>query len=71
MLRLFGIITLIIAIGIAFMCFRIFLGRRFPNLHLDGNKAMRKKGIGCVQSMDAAERKENPHRVSEKHKTAK
>ena len=71
MLRLFGIITLIIAIGIAFMCFKILLGCRFPHLHLDGNKAMHKRGIGCVQSMDAAERRENPHRVAEKHKTTK
>ncbi len=32
---------------------------------------MRKQGIHCVQSMDAMERKENPHRVSERSYTNK
>ena len=41
---------------------------RFPNTHVGHSAAMRKRGITCVQSMDAMERKENPHRINEKRK---
>ena len=71
MLRLFAIITLIIAIGIALMSIKVLLGKRFPNTHLEGNKEMRKRGIGCVQSMDAQMRKQSPHRVAEKQQKTK
>ncbi len=41
---------------------------RFPNTHVGHSAAMRKRGITCVQSMDAMERKENPHRINEHSK---
>lgn len=57
---------LIIAICMLFLCVRLFFGRRFVNSHVDGNPALRRRGIRCVQSMEAAERRPNPHRVREK-----
>lgn len=38
---------------------------RFPNTHIGHSAAMRKRGITCVQSMDHAERIENPNRIAE------
>lgn len=45
---------LIVAICIAFLAIKIILKKngRFPNTHVSGSKAMRKRGIGCVQSQD-------------------
>lgn len=55
------ITLLIVAICIALLGVRIFFfkGGRFPNTHVSGNKALRKKGIGCVQSQDKEARKPN------------
>ena len=62
-----------VAISIALLCIRILLvkGGRFRSMHIGASPAMRKQGIHCVQSMDAMERKENPHRVSERSYTNK
>jgi hypothetical protein len=38
---------------------------RFPNGHVSGSKALRDKGITCMQSQDFAMRLPNPHRVAE------
>jgi hypothetical protein len=38
---------------------------RFPNTHVSGNKAMRKRGIKCAQSQDRDARRENPMAVKE------
>ena len=38
---------------------------RFPNTHVGGNKAMRQRGIKCVQSQDRDARRENPMAVRE------
>ena len=46
------ITVLIVAICIALLSIGIFLKGKFPNTHVSGNKALRKKGIGCVQSQD-------------------
>ena len=54
-----GICVLLLSIGIIFK-------KKFPNTHVSGNKALRKKGIGCVQSQDREARKENPHRIAER-----
>lgn len=67
MLKPFLIIVGLIAVAIALFCIKLFFGRKFVNMHIDGNKSLNKKGIHCVQSMDARERQENPNRVSEKH----
>ncbi len=47
------ITLLIVAICIVLLGVKVFFGRgRFPNGHVSGNKAMRDRGIGCVQSQD-------------------
>ncbi|MCD8318694.1 MAG: hypothetical protein LUC45_07610 [Paraprevotella sp.] len=59
---------IIVAISMGFLAIKILLKRtgRFPNTHIGGSQAMRKRGITCVQTMDALERTENPHRISER-----
>lgn len=54
MLETVLITLLIVALCIVLLGVRIFFvkGGRFPNSHVSGNKAMREKGIGCVQSQD-------------------
>ena len=54
------ITLLIVAICVLLLGVKVFFvrGGRFPNTHVSGNKALRDKGIGCVQSQDrAAQRK--------------
>ena len=48
------ITLLIVAICVVLLGVRIFFvkGGKFPNSHVSGNKAMRDRGIGCVQSQD-------------------
>ena len=62
--------TLIIAISIALLSITIIIKKngRFPNTHVGGNKAMRKRGIKCVQSQDKDARRENQQRVNETSK---
>ncbi|MBP5318334.1 MAG: hypothetical protein J6Y77_02905 [Paludibacteraceae bacterium] len=42
------------------MGYRVFFTKngRFPNTHVSGSAALRKKGIGCVQSQDREARRE-------------
>lgn len=58
MLKIILLTVLIIAFSMAFMCIRVLFKKngRFPNTHVSGNKYMRSKGIGCVQSQDYAAR---------------
>ena len=58
----------IVAICVFFLCIGILIKGRFPSLHVSGNKEMRKKGIGCVQSQDREARKENKHAIAEREK---
>lgn len=48
------ITLLIVAVCIALLGVKVFFmkGGKFPNGHVGNNKAMQKKGIGCVQSQD-------------------
>ncbi|WP_300813964.1 hypothetical protein [uncultured Bacteroides sp.] len=48
------ITLLIVAVCIALLGGKVFFvkGGKFPNSHVSGNKAMRDRGIGCVQSQD-------------------
>ncbi len=39
---------------------------KFPNIHVGSNPAMRKRGIGCVESQDRQAQKGNPLAVNEK-----
>ena len=63
MLKL-ALITLgIVALSVLFLCIKMLLkpGSKFGSTHIGGSKAMRDKGIHCVQSMDALERQEKVH----------
>ena len=59
---------LIVAICIVLLGVKVFFvkGGKFPNGHVSGNKAMRDRGIGCVQSQDREAQKENPHAIPER-----
>lgn len=61
---------LIIAISFALLSITIIIKKkgRFPNIHIGGNKNMRKRGIKCAQSQDRDARKENPMAVKETNK---
>ena len=54
MLKTLLITLALVAVSVALLCIRIILakGGRFPNIHVGGNKHLREKGIGCVQSQD-------------------
>lgn len=70
MLKTLLFTTLIIAISIALLAITIIIKKngRFPNIHVGGNKEMRKRGIKCVQSQDNDARKKTPHAVNETSK---
>ncbi len=54
MLKTLIFTLLIVAIAVILLCIKIIFVKngRFPNSHVSGNKHMRKRGIGCVQSQD-------------------
>lgn len=58
MLKLLLLTAIILAFCIAFMAVTILTKKngRFPNSHVSGSKAMRERGISCVQSQDFAAR---------------
>lgn len=70
MLKLLLLVAGIVAVAVALLCIKLILrpGSKFSSMHIGDSKEMRRRGIHCVQSMDAIERKENPHRVSESRK---
>lgn len=59
---------LIISICVALLAIKIIIKKngKFPNIHIGGNKEMRKRGIKCAQSQDRDARRENPMAVKEK-----
>lgn len=61
---------IIIAISIALLSITIIIKKngKFPNIHIGGNRNMRKRGIKCAQSQDRDARKENPMAVRETNK---
>ena len=68
MLKIFLLTLLVISVSLLFLCVKLLLKKngRFPNTHVSGSKEMRKRGIGCVQSQDAAMRRENPKAIKER-----
>ena len=70
MLETILISVLIVAICIILLTIGILIKKngRFPNTHVSGNKAMRERGIGCVQSQDREARKEKKWDVAERNK---
>ncbi|MCD7924972.1 MAG: hypothetical protein LUI85_09870 [Bacteroides sp.] len=71
MLDTIFITVLIVAICIALLCIGIFLKGKFPNTHVSGNKALRKQGVGCVQSQDREARQPNKKAIAEVEKPKK
>ena len=65
--------ALIIAISFALLAITIIIKKngKFPNIHIGGNKEMRKRGIKCAQSQDRDARKENPMAIAESIKNKK
>ena len=59
-MKIFLLSLLLIAGSIALLSVRLFMGKDFVKTHTSQNKAMRKRGIGCVQSQDAAARRNKP-----------
>ena len=57
-----------VAICVFLLCIGIIIKGKFPNTHVSGNKEMRKRGIGCVQSQDREARKVNKHAIPEVEK---
>ena len=68
MLKLALITVCFIAFAMLLLCIKMLLvpGEKFGSTHISNNKEMRKRGIHCVQSMDAIERQENPYQVKER-----
>ncbi len=60
--------VLIVAICIALLCIGILLKGKFPNMHVSGNKALRRRGVGCVQSQDREARMPNGRAIAEVEK---
>lgn len=56
------IVALIVGLAVLFLSVNIILrGGKFRSLHIGQSPDMRKHGIHCVQSMDAIERRKDPH----------
>lgn len=49
-------ILIIVAICVILLSVRLFFGKQFVKTHVSQSKAMRRRGIGCVQSQDAMSR---------------
>lgn len=48
------ITLLIVTISLILLGLNVFFvrGKKFPNGHVSGNKHLRERGVGCVQSQD-------------------
>lgn len=71
MLETILIAVLIVALCVVLLGVRIFFvkGGKFPNSHVSGNKALRKRGIGCVQSQDREAQRKPRFSIAEMEKT--
>lgn len=52
----------LVAVAVGLLSVRLFFGRGFVKTHTSQNAALRRRGIGCVQSQDAQERHRKPLR---------
>ena len=68
MWKTFLTVALLLLAAVALLSVSILLKKngRFPNIHVGKNPAMRKRGIGCVESQDAQAQKSNPLAVNER-----
>ncbi len=60
--------TLIIAIGMLFLCVKLIFRKNgsFSSQHIHDSKAMRDRGIHCVMDQDREMRRKSPFAVSER-----
>ena len=67
MLKLFIFSIIIVGIAMLFLCVRLVFKKngRFVKTHVSQSKAMRDRGITCVQSQDYAMRHKSPLAVKE------
>lgn len=69
MLKTALLILAILAVAMLFLCVNLLLRRgKFRSLHIGQSPEMRSRGIHCVQSMDAIERRKNPHLAVERER---
>lgn len=68
MWKTFLTVALLLLAAVTLLSVSILLKKngRFPNIHVGRNPAMRKRGIGCVESQDAQAQKSNPLAVNER-----
>ena len=68
MWKTFLTVALLLLAAVALLSVNILLKKngKFPNIHVGNNPAMRKRGIGCVESQDRQAQKSNPMAVKEK-----
>lgn len=68
MVEIIVIVTLIIAIAIAFLCVKVIFKRNgsFSSQHIHDSEAMRQRGIHCVLDQDREMRRRSRLAVSEK-----
>lgn len=71
MFSTFLIAAVFLLAGVALLSVGIWIRKNghFPNIHVGKNPAMRKRGIGCVETQDAQARKDNPRAVKERSET--
>ena len=69
--------TMLLTAGILAVCMLLFSvrilfkkGGRFHSQHIGQSKAMRQRGIHCVQAQDLEARLDNPMAVAEKREKA-
>ncbi len=60
MLEVLILTIVLVLIAVLLLGIRVFFvkGGRFPNTHIEGNKALRQQGIHCAASMDRDERRQ-------------
>ena len=67
MVKVFIYCVIIVGVAVLLMSVRILLKKngRFVKTHVSQSKAMRERGITCVQSQDFAMRHKSPYAVKE------
>ena len=62
-MKLFLIVLIAVAISVILLSVRLFFGKAFVKTHVDQNNFLRKQGIHCAQSQDAAARLKGKKRI--------
>ena len=58
MIKLFLIVLGIVAVCVALLSVRLFVGREFVHTHVEGNKELHRRGIKCARALDPQMRSE-------------